>query len=1311
MAQRNHRGRENTSNQQVNSQQPQTNIDQILSISADKLETDISQTIKDNLDSVTMAEIVNAQNKSVFKELSEYVISQLQLGNKDLDTAQKLRLENYITSSSRTILESQTIDASNVNTICALYSELKISPNQVVLKDLISSSSDKNLRTNNNLKKLRNVVNDNEFTTVYRSLLTSFSDNTSVTSWLETINFLGQTIEDAEFAHISQYLDAICFERDPLSSFNLSVSRQVNLLYTMNSSFANKFESTNDDLRNAINTQLRLSDSSLADALLAATASATPIINDINELRQAESHSLTVEPNVGRSIVINHLNSSRFTDVNGIQSFINSPLASKFANRTELNPALVNALRSVLLSTTTDAGIKTWLDMWHESGQSLTTTEFTEVAEALNEINFEVPPLQNFGLNNDQRVTLLANITDPNGSKFRTTNQDLRNLINTRIPTGPLKTNLLNATNVTPANTISDFSELESQLSLNVNVDPALARRIVTEHFESAAFSDLNAIQTLLDNQNVQNILAENDRKRLAQAAVVRLYADAGNRNISGGGGITIPSVGMLGDWIRAGSREFLNGADVIANQNYDQEQAFNIIAFCLWHSSVATTFNHANGNINTSGVNDINNTMYGEICSGIRARREIDLSSYITNLSRDGFINVLEQFTADELQRVILERRPDYVNHLTSSGSTHAELIRLLTTGQTAEQVQNNADRLNMNTLVRDFTTLGNQYNAGTTLDTDAYRQRARTVITEAFNVRDFAGLENLLRDRVVLNYFPDDTERLNLAKTRLVTSLLTQVNRTSYISGLDTTGGYLRDVCVAASERALRASDIVSNRVYNLDDQNALDEIFGILMFASCQVNGASRTGGSEISDVFTQNPVQRTITTPVTLGNYNSIRAAELNVYNDDVDRLVVGLETESERARAMRDPQTAPHLIHTMRTEMNNILTLNNFDDVITSPISGHPQFTNRNQTISAIEQYLFPDTPVMGAPQAGHVILSDVRNLKVIAIALGVNGDVGSENFRRDMISKLTNHLMTTNLTAAGAEYAENLSGTHMTGRQNDLYNDIMQRYSDSDINRREVQDQIAAEVAQRSMEDRLQAIRTESETVNANQSLVSMLAGDWGGRFLPEGIKNAALAVGLGVVSSGSTGWALGQVSGYLWTGLKTVFASTSSSLLVGSAALWATGKLFNVIADARQQNSGIGADNQGISDLLASNAVVRVSNGQLRIDDNSDAARNSGRIRQVENIRNSWTANYRTQLSTASSNLSGTGSLNDRVSSCITAAYNTTEMNVGSLNQSVRNNTGLRAIANVLQTGGMIGSLGAPWLLGGALRSMTGRR
>jgi len=363
---------------------------------------------------------------------------------------------------------------------------------------------------------------------------------------------------------------------------------------------------------------------------------------------------------------------------------------------------------------------------------------------------------------------------------------------------------------------------LESQLRLNVDVDPALARRIVTEHFEREPFANLDAIQTLLDNPNVQNILAEEDRKRLAQAAVVRLYAEAANRNTSSGG-ITIPSVGVLGDWIRVGSREFLNGSDLQNNQNYEQEQAFNIIAFCLQNASVNTDFNFTNGRINSGDVSAINTEMYTQLVRLLHSMREIDLNSYITNLSRDGFINVLEQFTADELQRVILERRPDYVNHLTS-GSTHAQSIRLLTTGQTAEQVQNNADRLNMNTLVGNFSALESQYTAGTTLDTDAYRQRAREVITDAFNGGDFARLENLLRDRVVLNYFPDDTERLNLAKTRLCMISTGAIPRSTRIPAFDTTSGYLRDVCVAASERALRASDIVSNRVYNLDDQNDL-------------------------------------------------------------------------------------------------------------------------------------------------------------------------------------------------------------------------------------------------------------------------------------------------------------------------------------------------------------------------------------------------------------------------------------------------------------------------------------------------------
>ena len=1290
----------------------QLNIDNtVISDARTSLESDIQSTISNSQDQISLADILDATNLGTFSTLTNTVVSSLNLGSKDLDQGQKQRLESFILNQAKSILDGQGIDGANVSTISNLYAELKVKPTPAQLEAILNNSSDIDLTSAAHLVKLKDsgIVTPNEFINAYNSILSSQTGDVNITRWLTSYRSLGQsTLTIAQFPHIAEQLSSIDFDSPPLNLFNMDENLQSRLLNTIpNHAVAVKFSTTSTSLRTLINTNVTTP--AIRDALLNTYTGGTSGISNYADLTRQINASLTIDSNDAKRVISNHLANHSFRHLTELTTFLQDPNVISYANPDELKSFRVPALRSVLSNTRTDAPIRTWLNMWHESGQNLTTTEFPEVARALNEINFEVPPLQNFGLNSEQIVTLLASTNQANAAKFRTTNQDLRNLINTRIADAGLKNALLQASNVTPSNTISNFTELESQLSLNVNVDQALARRIVTEHFETESFANLNAIQTLLDNQNVQNILAENDRKRLAQAAVVRLYADAGNRNISGGG-ITIPSVGMLGDWIRAGSREFLHGADVIANQNYDQEQAFNIIAFCLWHSSVATTFNHANGNINTSGVNDINNTMYGEICSGISARREIDLSAYINNLSRGGFINVLEQFNADELQRVILERRPDYVNHLTGGGQ-HAQLIRLLTTGQTAEQVQNNADRLNMNTLVRDFTELESQYNAGTTLDTDAYRQRAREVITIRFNSSDFAGLENLLRDRVVLNYFPDDTERLNLAKTRLVTSLLTESERTSYISGLDTTGGYLRDVCVAASERALRASDIVSNRVYNLDDQNALDEIFGILMFASCQVNGASRTGGSEITDSFTANSVQRTITTPVTLDNYNSTRATELTAYNRDVDRLVVGLETESERASAMRDPQTAPHLINTMRTEMNRIVTLNNFCDVTAPTPVGHAQFTNRNQTISAIEQYLFPDTPFPGVPTSGYDMLSDVRNLKVIAIALRVNGDVGSENFRRDMISKLTNHLMTTNLTAADAEHAENLSGTHMTDRQNDLYNDIMQRYSDSDINRREVQDQIAAEVAQRSMEDRLQAIRTQSETVNANQSWVSMLAGDWGGRFLPEGIKNAALAVGLGVVSSGSTGWALGQVSGYLWTGLKTVFASTSSSLLVGSAGLWATGKLLNVIADARQQNSGIGADNQGISDLLASNAVVRVSNGQLRIDDNSDAARNSGRIRQVENIRNAWTTNYNRQLSDASSNLSGTGSLNDRVSRCITAAYSAAEMNVASLNQSVRNNTGLRAIANVLQTGGMIGSLGAPWLLGGALRSMTGRR
>ena len=42
MAKRNQRGRQNRSNQQANTQQPQTSIDTILNSSGNKLETDIS---------------------------------------------------------------------------------------------------------------------------------------------------------------------------------------------------------------------------------------------------------------------------------------------------------------------------------------------------------------------------------------------------------------------------------------------------------------------------------------------------------------------------------------------------------------------------------------------------------------------------------------------------------------------------------------------------------------------------------------------------------------------------------------------------------------------------------------------------------------------------------------------------------------------------------------------------------------------------------------------------------------------------------------------------------------------------------------------------------------------------------------------------------------------------------------------------------------------------------------------------------------------------------------------------------------------
>jgi hypothetical protein len=958
------------------------------------------------------------------------------------------------------------------------------------------------------------------------------------------------------------------------------------------------------------------------------------------------------------------------------------------------NIAKRNALNSCISSINSNRKMQSWLRAFHSVNGVLDASNFLSVAEHLDLIDFSVEPLSLFNLQTPAIVTLLQAITDANhAGKFRTTDNNLRRAINAATFTNTsVKTNLLTASNPSNVSSVSiaDFTALESDItnSLNENTDEyrAEAERVIRAEF-AGTFADGTALQTLMNNNAVTNFLDAGAINNLAQTAVVRMGLNQSERATFNFSSL---ANGELRSMIENHSNQMLSSRDLENSTNYSGEDAFRIIAFCLVNNTVDTEFTlNADGSIvvNTN-LDNFNNELYSQIYTGLAANTPIDLNDLASSLTATGFVNVFERFTDDQLNNVVLTARPTLGLNLTAVGSTDSSLsnvnadmynrrISILSGGQTQASVDARANSVLMRSYVVDFAALDGMP-ATARLNTPEFRARAQELLRGEFtsNASNLQTITDLYYHPLVNEYF-NAAERLQLVQTTLIEDYAANHGTMTLPAR-----GFVRDTILAANEAALNMQDV------NNGDELNLEQAFRVICLLSTSYEGTGRAPGSVTYSHSGTNPNltwdagNQRLTCVDDLDFINEKRQTDWQHYNNNLDRILTGLETHDARVQRLRNTADAAH-IRTL-CDTRNSTVLNNVVSAVNTALHSTNNMNVANQNI-----------------QTRVDALSESDRLS-LALSNGIRGELGSEEFERGVYNVVRSYVLS-NITAVDNAA---FSGEQV-GVKEEVYREMMDRYSGENLQNPEVRTRLTNDIANAAMQRRLENIE------NARQGIRSRI-----GDFLSTDYnqvqnffkKYGKIAIGATLLLSGIPAGIGSALASGAWS-LASAWASGVAGLSFNTYLFAAGGYLLGkgVSAVAGNTNDPLDASqsvNQRLYNMMSLGRSASVTNtGELRIDsggDNSQSLRN-GIARLKTNFRatrhgiyNSITVNPGTSMS-------------ENIVNALDTAFTDANLNAGNLD-GFRPDAGLarrsRQGANIANWA----TFGMPWMAETAVRKLFGK-
>ena len=956
-----------------------------------------------------------------------------------------------------------------------------------------------------------------------------------------------------------------------------------------------------------------------------------------------------------------------------------------------------NALNSCISSINSNRKMQSWLRAFHSVNGVLEATSFPSVAEHLDLIDFSAEPLSLFNLQTLAIVTLLQAISDPNHAlKFRTTDTSLRRAINAATFTNAgVQANLLSASNTSNVSSVSiaDFTALESDItnSLNENTDEyrAEAERVIRAEF-AGTFADGTALQTLMNNNAVTNFLDAGAINNLAQTAVVRMGLNQSERATFNFSSL---ANGELRSMIENHSNQMLSSRDLENSTNYSGEDAFRIIAFCLVNNTVDTEFTlNADGSIvvNTN-LDNFNNELYSQIYTGLAANTPIDLNNLASSLTATGFVNVFERFTDAELNNVVLTARPTLGLNLTAVGSNDSSgvpvdadmynrRISILSGGQTQASVDARANSVLMNSYVPDFAAL-NSMPATARLNTPEFRARAQELLRGEFtsNANDLQRITDLYYHPLVNEYF-NAAERLQLVQTTLIEYYRDDTHRPMTLPAR----GFVRDTILAANEAALNMQDV------NAGDELNLEQAFRVICLLSTNYEGVAgiRPGTvaythSATNPNLTWDAVNQRLTCNSDLAFINEKRVEDLDDYNNNLDRILTGLETHDARVQRLRNPADAAHIRTLCDTRNSNVLT--NVVSAVDTALHSTNNMNVANQNIQT---------------QVDALSESDRLSL---ALSNGIRGELGSEEFERGVYNVVRSYVLS-NISAV-----DNAAFTgEQAGVKEEVYREMMDRYSGENLQNPEVRTRLTNDIANAAMQRRLENIE------NARQGIGSRI-----GDFLSTDYnqvqnffkKYGKIAIGATLLLSGipvaGIGSALASGAWSLASAWASGVAGWSFNTYLFAAGGYLLGK--GVSAVAGNTNDPLDASqsvNQRLSNMMSLGRSASVTNtGELRIDsggDNSQSMRN-GIARLKTNFRSTRQGIYNSITVTPGNSMS------ENIVDALNTAFTNDNLNAGEL-RGFRPDAGLGQASRIGANIANWTTFGMPWMAETAVRKLFGK-